>query len=232
VLSDIQLEVARLVAGLPEAADFALAGGAALIVRGDVDRRTRDLDFFGLDAESVDRLVPAAEGALRSAGFEVERILQHSGFTRLMVTSGDDATELDLATDARLLPIEQGPGFPVLSGEELAADKVLAVFGRAEARDYVDLMAVERRFGLERLFELALAKDPGFSPAVFVDMLDSFPRLRRDEFPIDDGQFDELQWRVGVWRSGALEIGRTGERGVDRTQDLEHDRKRGHGLDP
>ena len=81
----------------------------------------------------------------------------------------------------------------MLSGEELAADKVLAVFGRAEARDYVDLMAVERPFGLERLFELALAKDPGFSPAVFVDMLDRFPRLRRDEFPIDDGQFEELQ---------------------------------------
>jgi len=51
VLSDIQLEVARLVAGRPEAADFALAGGAALIVRGDVDRGTRDLGFFGLDAE-------------------------------------------------------------------------------------------------------------------------------------------------------------------------------------
>jgi len=91
-LSDIQLEVARLVAGLPETAGFALAGGAALIVRGDVDRRTRDLDFFGLDAESVDRLDSAAEGALRIAGFQVERILQHSGFTRLMVTRADDAT--------------------------------------------------------------------------------------------------------------------------------------------
>lgn len=106
------------------------------------------------------------------------------------------------------------------------------MFGRAEARDCVDLLAVERRFGLERRFELAPAKDPGFSPAVFVDMLDRFPRLRRDGLPIDDGQFDASRWSVGVWRSGAQEIGRTGERGVDGTHDLQRDRTRGHGLDP
>src|SRR5437868_4140343 len=44
---------------------------------------------------------------------------------------------------------------PMLSGEELAVDKVLAVFGRAEARHFVDLAAVEPRYGLDRLFRLA-----------------------------------------------------------------------------
>ncbi len=47
MLSDLQLRVARIIAGLVEAEDFALAGGAALIVRGGVERATRDLDFFG-----------------------------------------------------------------------------------------------------------------------------------------------------------------------------------------
>lgn len=39
VLSDLQRQVAELIAGLPEAQGFALAGGAALIARGDVVRR-------------------------------------------------------------------------------------------------------------------------------------------------------------------------------------------------
>jgi hypothetical protein len=48
VLTPLQEQVASIIAGLAEAESFALAGGAALIARGDVRRQTRDLDFFGL----------------------------------------------------------------------------------------------------------------------------------------------------------------------------------------
>lgn len=42
--------MAALFAGLSEASGFVLAGGAALIARGEIDRLTRDLDFFATDA--------------------------------------------------------------------------------------------------------------------------------------------------------------------------------------
>ena len=61
MLSPLQDRVAHIVAELAEAEDFALAGGAALIIRGDVDRRTRDLDFFDTSALAVDRLVPGEQ---------------------------------------------------------------------------------------------------------------------------------------------------------------------------
>lgn len=67
MLSPLQLRVAEIVAGLSEADGFALAGGGALIVRGEVERQTRDLDFFGLSPESVDQLLPAVEAALTEA---------------------------------------------------------------------------------------------------------------------------------------------------------------------
>ena len=219
MLSDLQLRVARIIAGLIEAEDFALAGGAALIVRGDVERATRDLDFFGTSPDAVDRLVPAAESALQQAGFRVDRLIDSPGFTRLVVADQLERTEVDLASDARLFPTEAGPGFDLLSSEELAADKVLAVFGRAEARDYVDLMSIEPRYGLARLFELAREKDSGFSPVVFSEMLDRFARLRRDEFPIDDDRFEELRHRVQVWRSGALELTSPEDRSLHRGKD-------------
>ena len=103
------------IAGLSEAEDFALAGGAALIVRGDIDRKTRDLDFFGLSAAAVDHLVPLAEQALREAGLQVKRVQEGPGFARFVIEDDDDRTEVDLASDARLFPADQGPGFQILS---------------------------------------------------------------------------------------------------------------------
>lgn len=92
MLSQLQIQVAEIVAGLDEATDFALAGGAALIVRGDVHRQTRDLDFFGLTTTAVDRLLPAVERALAGAGLGVRRIQVGAGFARLVVESTDDRT--------------------------------------------------------------------------------------------------------------------------------------------
>jgi hypothetical protein len=95
-------------------------------VHGAIDRTTRDLDFFGLEPQAVDRPTPVAERALRAEGLTVERVLHNPGFVRLLVSADDDRTEVDLGSDARLFPVDEGPGFPLLTTEELAVDKVLA----------------------------------------------------------------------------------------------------------
>lgn len=204
MLSPLQERIARIVTELAEAEEFALAGGAALIVRGDVDRRTRDLDFFGPSAVAVDELLPAAEQALLGDGLQVERIIDHPGFARLLVRDATDQTEVDLGSDARLLPVEERLGMRVLSGEELAVDKLLALFGRAEARDFADLFAVADRYGIDRLLDLASEKDRGFDAAVFAEMLTRIDRLPRIAFPLDDAQYDKLQGTVGTWKDRAL----------------------------
>jgi len=206
VLSPLQEQVAAIIAGLEEAEDFVLAGGAALIVRGDVQRQTRDLDFFGLTADAVDQLLPAVDRALREAGLTVHHVQEAPGFARLVVESADDRTELDLAADARLFPAEPGRLAPMLSGEELAVDKMLAVFGRAEARDFIDLMAIESRYGFDRLCRLAAEKDRGFTPAVLAEMLGQFRRLGREEFELDDARFEQLSRDVERWRGRAIEL--------------------------
>ena len=205
MLTPLQERVSAIIAALPEADGFALAGGAALIARGDVDRRTRDLDFFGLTPEAVDRLLPAVDRALTEAGLTVRHVQESHGFARLIVEDGGDRTELDLGADARLFPVERRQPAPTLSGEELAVDKVLAVFGRAEARDFVDLAAIEERYGLETLFELAAEKDRGFTPEMFAEMAARFSRLRQDEFDLDGDQYRELARRVNAWRERVVD---------------------------
>jgi hypothetical protein len=206
VLSPLQERVAEIIAGLDEARDFALAGGGAMIVRGDIERQTRDLDFFGPTADAVDQLVPAVDRALQAAGYTVRHIQESHGFARLIVESTEDRTELDLGADARLFPVDPGSPAPLLSGEELAVDKVLAIFGRAEARDFADLMAVEPRYGLDQLCQLAAEKDHGFLLSVFAEMLSRFDRLRREEFELDDAGYEQLRSAIERWHKQATDL--------------------------
>lgn len=212
VLSDLQQRVALIFSALPEAEPFVLAGGAALIVRGDVDRLTRDLDFFGLAPGDVDRVVPVLEAALRAADMTCDRRQFAPGFARLVVSDGREQTEVDVAADARLLPVEASRYGPVLSAEELAVDKVLAIFGRAEPRDFVDLAALEPRFGLEHLCKLAAEKDRGFQPEILREMLGRFDRRPRDEFDVDPIAFDRVRADVDRWRHELERLGRRVDR--------------------
>ncbi len=207
MLSPLQRRVATILRDLPEANGFALAGGAALIVHGQISRLTRDLDYFAVDPTSVDRLLPAFVGAARSAGLTVIEEQVAPGFARLSVADGPQQTGVDLAADARLLPAEASDLGLVLAAEELAVDKVLAIFGRAEARDFVDLAAVEARFGLGHLCALASRKDAGFSRSVFASMLSRFGRLTRDEFDVDDELFGTTVEAVDRWRATLQEEG-------------------------
>ncbi len=206
MLTPLQRRIASIVGGLTDAQQFALAGGAALIARGDVDRLTRDLDFFGPSAVEVDQIIPIVERALTDAGLSVHRIRESSGFYRPEVSQAGDVTEVDFGADFRLLPIEQGPLGPTLAGEELAINKVLAVFGRAEARDFVDLSALTKRYGLEHLMRRASEKDPGFDAQVFAEMLTKFERLPRDEFEISDQDYQRLVRTIEHWRGILLDL--------------------------
>jgi len=77
----------------------------------------------------------------------------------------------------------------VLASKELAVDKVLAVFGRAEARDFVDLYALEQFFKLEDLFAFAAEKDRGFDLAVFADMAKRAAVLDPSEFNLKESEY-------------------------------------------
>lgn len=202
VLSPLQTRIARLVATLPEADSFALAGGAALIVHRVVDRRTDDLDFFTSNADDVSRLVPAVEAALGAAGLQVSRERVLPTFARLTVSDDSGAaTVIDIAWDYRLSPAVKTPVGLVLAEEELAADKLLALAGRVEARDYLDVARLVERLGLDEVCRLAQLKDPGFRRWALADMLEHFDRIARQDFDVDDREYEALRRAVSSWRT-------------------------------
>jgi hypothetical protein len=71
-----------------------------------------------------------------------------------------------------------------LSPRDLAARKTLALFGRAEPRDFANVYELAGRFRRDRLLAWAAADDPGFDLRVFGEMLASIDRLDDDDIPV------------------------------------------------
>jgi len=97
---------------------------------------------------------------------------------------------VEIAHDARIRVTVHLDFGPVLHPDEVAADKTLALFGRAASRDLVDVDALTRRYTRQQLFGLAAEKDPGFDPRMFADALRATTRHA-------DAAFAELGPRLG-----------------------------------
>jgi len=192
VLSELQKRVARIISELPEARGFALAGGAALVVHGLTERSTNDLDYFTTAPADVPTLRRAIEIAVAEAGMTVSALRASEAFVRLEVRDGTAVTLIDLAWDARMRPPVATDFGTVLHEDELAADKLLAVFGRAEARDFLDVHGMSQRLGWERLYELANHKDAGLSPERLAESFGLIDLIDRSEFGIDATAYEAL----------------------------------------
>lgn len=192
MLTELQARVVRLFFGLSESVGFVLAGGGALVVRHEVDRSTNDVDFFVDDQQAVGQAANALEAALLGEGFEVERVRDYPTYVRFEVQGDGSQVEVDLGYDFRWRPAEISEYGPVLSSEELAVDKLLCLFGRAEARDFVDAFFLARRHGIEQILRWAPEKDEGFSRYYLAVNLERFDRRPRTEFDVDDETFTEM----------------------------------------
>ena len=74
----------------------------------------------------------------------------------MVIRSADNGVLIDLAVNAPPdLPASATPAGPTLAPEELAGNKLLALFDRAAARDFADIYILARRFGKEALLARA-----------------------------------------------------------------------------
>ena len=99
---------------------------------------------------------------------------------------GPEVVQVDLAVDT---PPSGAPTVtvagPSLALPDLAVRKTLALYGRAEPRDFTDVHAINQHVDRAEVLEAAAA-DPGFDRGVFARMLRAHRRLRDDDFPTSD----------------------------------------------
>lgn len=188
-LDEHQREIAVILFSLPEATHYALAGGAALIAHGTIERPTRDLDAF-IEAQptnpagDVAPLLQALLAGLRSHGWDPEIIREHQTFARLVAEKHSAVVEIDLAVDSpRLFPTEVVDGLPMLSRQDLAARKILAILDRAEGRDFCDLEVLQILYTRPACIAWAQQLDTGLTTAAIARSFTNLERLDDKELP-------------------------------------------------
>jgi hypothetical protein len=183
-LTEFQRAVLRLLAD-NRAPDSYLAGGAALHFAPDSDRFSNDLDFFHDAEERVATAFATDRASLEAAGLVVDVELSQPGHIRALVSLGSDATRIDWAHDSSwpfMPPVQVEGGGYLLHDVDLAVNKLLALAGRDEPRDYVDILYVDEHIlPLGALCWAAAGKDPGFTPHSLLDLLKRRGRPRQGD---------------------------------------------------
>jgi predicted nucleotidyltransferase component of viral defense system len=165
---------------------FVITGGVALIVAGVSSRSTHALDAFSATCDDVAQVADRLIERLRASGYLVEAHRSDAAFARMTVSTGKyrrTVLIVELGRDHQLFaPVASTLG-PTLSIRELAANKVLAAFGRREPRDLVDLASLADAISLRQAVVDARTKDPGFSRDAFVEMVNRTLLVRDDLWP-------------------------------------------------
>ncbi|WP_088996034.1 nucleotidyl transferase AbiEii/AbiGii toxin family protein [Micromonospora echinaurantiaca] len=194
---------------------FALAGGYAVSAHGMGDRLSGDVDLFTAwqlrndFPEAVDAVVQA----LTEHGYLVSTVIRNDTFARLLLEdqkgSEEEPDKLEMSADWRAHPPVTLAVGPVLHPDDAVANKMCALYGRAEARDFldVDVALTSGRYSRKRLLELASAADPGFDPAAFAAALGSLDQVTDADFDcygLPTSALPAIRERFADWRAEIL----------------------------
>jgi predicted nucleotidyltransferase component of viral defense system len=173
----------RFFAGLL-AGHFYLTGGTALARFYFHHRESLDLDLFtndfGQDFAQVNR---AILGILHTLTLQITSQVVTDTFIQYIVTDSDgNLLKVDLVKD---VPVHFGSlverdGIRLDSLENIGSNKILAVFGRTDAKDFIDLYWILHRTGLrfDQLFQQAKQKDLGLSELYLAYALQNIEKIR------------------------------------------------------
>ena len=162
-----------------------VAGGAALGEATLSTRVSRDIDLFHDSGEALRLCWEADRDLLLEAGFDLDVLRDRPSFLEAAVERGGERVLVQWAADSayRFFPLVTHPDFGLaLHPFDLATNKVLALIGRVEVRDFVDIIAAHERIQhLGYLAWAACGKDPGFGPAAILDHASRTARYSREE---------------------------------------------------
>jgi hypothetical protein len=173
-LTEFQRLVCRILArGRVARGEQYVAGGAALNELLPAARQSRDVDLFHDTQEALLAAWQADRAELEHHGFAVRVIREYATFVEAEIIRGADGVLLQWVQDSayRFFPLVEHPDFGLaLHPFDLATNKVLALVGRVEVRDWVDAISCHDRlqpFGF--LVWAACGKDPGLTPAFILN---------------------------------------------------------------
>jgi hypothetical protein len=163
-----------------------IAGGTALNFFLKSHRKSKDIDIFHDTSEALIKAWESDKAALFSAGYEIDIIREYSSFIEADIKKNKNAVLIQWCRDSafRFFPLIEDPILGLtLHPFDLATNKILAMCGRLEPRDWIDSIECSR--SVQQLGFLAWAatgKDPGINPTM---LLEDASRLHYSQAEID-----------------------------------------------
>jgi hypothetical protein len=173
-LNSLQLTVLRLLAERRKrSGESYVAGGVALNYALQAPRISRDVDLFHDTDAALAESFRSDRTTLEQAGLEVEVLRESRAFVEATVLEKESRLLIQWARDSayRFFPlIEDDLLGLTMHPLDLATNKVLALVGRLEPRDWIDAITCHTK--LQRLGYLiwaACGKDEGYGPGLILD---------------------------------------------------------------
>lgn len=164
-----QAEILRSLAALRRSrGESYVAGGVALNELLAAPRRSRDIDLFHNSEQALAATWAADSDELRHLGYTLDVLRLAPSFVEAVVARGAERSLMQWVRDSvfRFFPlIEHELLGLALHPFDLATNKVLAMAGRLEPRDWIDVLTCDEKLQpLGFLVWAACGKDPGYNP--------------------------------------------------------------------
>ena len=181
-----------------------VAGGVALNTLLSGSRVSQDIDLFHDTQEALNASWTKDRKTLLEHGFQVDVVRESASFVEASVAKDRDQTTLQWARDSayRFFPLILHTTVGLtMHPFDLATNKVLAMAGRLEVRDWIDVLSCDGELQpLGYLLWAACGKDPGYNPR---SLLAAARRQHYSQAEINSGVRRSATRRGGPWEKVA-----------------------------
>ena len=182
----------------PFGKSFFFTGGTALSAFYLAHRESQDLDFFSLKPFDTLALRTTMQEIADKTSSAMVMNIQSQTYNEIFLENKKEgwSQKIDIVQEQpkHFGEIKNIGNIPVDSLIDITTNKILAVFGRLEPKDYIDLFVIFTRKDLKfsEMFELAKQKDTGLSEFYFANTIadaDKFETLPKMKIPFDKDEF-------------------------------------------
>lgn len=190
ILYPHQKKLLSLFFSSPFSKTFFLTGGTALSAFYLAHRESQDLDFFSLDPFDTLALRTTMQEITTQLKAELTIHIRSQTYNELFLENKKEGwiQKIDIVQEQpkHFGEIKMIKNIRIDSLINIATNKILAVLGRLEAKDFIDLYIIctQTELSFDEIFKLAKQKDSGLSEFYFantiadVDKLQTLPRMK------------------------------------------------------
>ena len=172
-ITEFQRKICRLIADSRKKTGVSyIAGGVSLNHLTESTRISNDIDIFNDSRDALDVGWDMDRKLLEQHGYNLEIIRERPSFIEAMISDECDKVIMQWTCDSafRFFPLVEHEDFGLtLHPLDLATNKALALVGRLEVRDWIDILTSHKKIQHFALIAwAACGKDPGFSPEMIL----------------------------------------------------------------